>query len=131
MTTQTIKYLFRLCKHKNNFCAFRHKSHTGFEMCKLASHALSHVSYLMAYESFCFGPLCNSPGAEIGEIRSVYCVCVSAGRPVMIVVEYMENGSLDSFLRVSVEVIRERQHFSICFWHQVVFILEMNTWQIC
>lgn len=25
----------------------------------------------------------------------------------MIVVEYMENGSLDSFLRVSVEVIKE------------------------
>uniref|UniRef100_A0A8D0AR61 Ephrin type-A receptor 6 n=1 Tax=Sander lucioperca TaxID=283035 RepID=A0A8D0AR61_SANLU len=27
------------------------------------------------------------------------CVCVFAGRPVMIVVEYVENGSLDSFLR--------------------------------
>uniref|UniRef100_A0AAQ5YUJ2 Ephrin type-A receptor 6 n=1 Tax=Amphiprion ocellaris TaxID=80972 RepID=A0AAQ5YUJ2_AMPOC len=32
-------------------------------------------------------------------IRSLCCVCVFAGRPVMIVVEYMENGSLDSFLR--------------------------------
>lgn len=38
-------------------------------------------------------------------LRYACCVCVFAGRPVMIVVEYMENGSLDSFLRVSVEVI--------------------------
>uniref|UniRef100_A0A8C4DFE3 Ephrin type-A receptor 6 n=1 Tax=Dicentrarchus labrax TaxID=13489 RepID=A0A8C4DFE3_DICLA len=41
----------------------------------------------------------NSREIIFGEIRSVFCVCVSAGRPVMIVVEYMENGSLDSFLR--------------------------------
>lgn len=27
--------------------------------------------------------------------------CVFAGKPVMIVIEYMENGSLDAFLRVS------------------------------
>lgn len=26
----------------------------------------------------------------------------SAGKPVMIVIEYMENGSLDAFLRVSI-----------------------------
>lgn len=28
-------------------------------------------------------------------------ICMSAGKPVMIVIEYMENGSLDAFLRVS------------------------------
>lgn len=37
-------------------------------------------------------------------IKSLCYVCVFAGRPVMIVVEYMENGSLDSFLRVSATV---------------------------
>lgn len=31
---------------------------------------------------------------------SLKCVPSSSGRPVMIVVEYMENGALDSFLRV-------------------------------
>lgn len=37
--------------------------------------------------------------------NDVCCSCVFAGRPVMIVVEYMENGSLDSFLRVSAQHI--------------------------
>jgi len=40
---------------------------------------------------------------------------VFAGRPVMIVVEYMENGSLDSFLRVSVGTD------NVCFQPQVEF----------
>uniref|UniRef100_A0A8C5DXJ2 Ephrin type-A receptor 6 n=1 Tax=Gouania willdenowi TaxID=441366 RepID=A0A8C5DXJ2_GOUWI len=34
-----------------------------------------------------------------GVVTKMFYVCVFAGRPVMIVVEYMENGSLDSFLR--------------------------------
>lgn len=57
---------------------------------------------------------CNSKAAVFGEIRSVCRVCVFAGRPVMIVVEYMENGSLDSFLRVSAELIREVKHIYVC-----------------
>lgn len=52
--------------------------------------------------------ICYSKEIILGDIMQGVCrVCVFAGRPVMIVVEYMENGSLDSFLRVSVEVIRE------------------------
>lgn len=39
----------------------------------------------------------------------------------MIVVEYMENGSLDSFLRVSLAVIREIMYVIVCSWHQEVF----------
>lgn len=51
-----------------------------------------------------------------------------AGRPVMIVVEYMENGSLDSFLRVSIAVTRELKWDYVCFWLQViVFMWEINT----
>lgn len=57
---------------------------------------------------------CNSKEAVFGEIRSACRVCVFAGRPVMIVVEYMENGSLDSFLRVSAELIRELKHVYVC-----------------
>lgn len=54
--------------------------------------------------------------------------CVFAGRPVMIVVEYMENGSLDSFLRVSVETIRETQ-VCLCLFVslQVIVLWEINT----
>lgn len=78
--------------------------------------------------SMCFGPqtlwvslhFCQAPSIlsstlhckratmpqKYSEINTVYVLslCVLAGRPVMIVVEYMENGSLDSFLRVSVGV---------------------------
>lgn len=55
------------------------------------------------------------------------CVCVFAGRPVMIVVEYVENGSLDSFLRVSVDVIGELKYEYICFLPQVVTVLYIRT----
>lgn len=64
---------------------------------------------------------CNSKEAAFGEIRSVCRVCVFAGRPVMIVVEYMENGSLDSFLRVSAELIRELKHVYVCSWYKYSF----------
>ena len=51
-----------------------------------------------------------------------------AGRPVMIVVEYVENGSLDSFLRVSVEVIKELKHGYVFSWPWAEF-LEIKTQQ--
>lgn len=60
-------------------------------------------------------------------MSSVYCVCVFTGRPVMIVVEYMENGSLDSFLRVSVEVTREFKYEYVCFMPRVVLLWEIKT----
>lgn len=40
--------------------------------------------------------------AEIDvRVKSFVLLLLAAGKPVMIVTEYMENGSLDSFLRVS------------------------------
>lgn len=98
---------------------------------------LVYVTYLLRCESYSSSVLCllssiakhthNSKEIVFGEISSVYFVCVFVGRPVMIVVEYMENGSLDSFLRVSVETIRELKYVYVCFWLQVVFSWEMNT----
>lgn len=54
----------------------------------------------------------------------------------MIVVEYMENGSLDSFLRVSVAVIREIMYVIVCSWHQEVLFERdkqklLYKYQIC
>lgn len=43
---------------------------------------------------------------------------IFAGKPVMIVTEYMENGSLDSFLRVSAienYVVQDWLLFWICY----------------
>lgn len=73
----------------------------------LRAHTLSlskwhHVLYL-GYKRT--NPEVEAVVSEATLLFSYICVFFILGKPVMIVIEFMENGALDAFLRVSSKII--------------------------
>lgn len=68
-------------------------------LCYLFSGSLQLRSKLGAFGIELVDENYLSPSFPTG-YSSVYCVFFHLGKPVMIITEYMENGSLDAFLRV-------------------------------
>lgn len=50
------------------------------------------------YGSLCWGNALKSKSRRIAKRLTPF--CLPQGRPMMIITEYMENGALDTFLRV-------------------------------
>lgn len=54
---------------------------------------------------------------------------ITASCPVMIITEFMENGALDSFLRVSVAPLQTNKHTRLSSLAQLVLFLQLNDSQ--